>query len=229
MEYDQTAVRAILDQARAESRTALTAAEGKRICAAYGIPTPRDGIARSADEAVALARDMGFPVVLKIVSPHILHKTEAGGVLTGLATAEDVAGGYATIMANAQAYKPDANITGVQVQQMLTTAQEVIIGAVTDPSFGKLVAFGLGGVLVEVLGDVTFRLAPTSQADAEDMLDSIQAHEVLRGVRGGPPVDRGALASTVMAISQLITDHPEIVELDLNPILARPDGATAVD
>src|SRR5918911_2659859 len=112
---------------------------------------------------------------------------------------------------------------------MAQPVTEVIIGAIDDPSFGKLVAFGLGGVLVEVLQDVTFRLAPTSQADAEDMLDSIQAHEVLRGVRGGPPVDRGALASTIVAISQLVTAHPEIVELDLNPILARPDGATAVD
>src|ERR671936_878139 len=112
MEYDQTAVRAILDRARAENRTVLTALEGKRICDAYGIPTPRDGVARSADEAVALARDMGFPVVLKIGSPDILHKPEAGGVLTGLATAVDVAGGYATIVANARAYKPDAEVRG---------------------------------------------------------------------------------------------------------------------
>src|ERR687884_679618 len=229
MEYDQTAVRAILDQARAESRTALTAAEGKRICAAYGIPTPRDGIARSADEAVALARDMGFPVVLKIVSPHILHKTEAGGVLTGLATAEDVAGGYATIMANAQAYKPDADITGVQVQQMLTAGQEVIVGAVTDPSFGKLVAFGLGGVLVEILKDITFRLAPTTRDEALSMLDGIAAAPVLRGARGAEPVDREALASLIQRVSDLVADFPEIAEVDLNPVFATPRGATAVD
>src|SRR5918912_4599428 len=229
MEYDQTAVRAILDQARAENRTALTAAEGKRICDAYGIPTPRDGVAHSADEAVALAQDMGFPVVLKIVSPDILHKTEAGGVLTGLATAEDVAGGYATIMANAQAHKPDADITGVQVQQMLTAGQEVIIGAVTDPSFGKLVAFGLGGVLVEVLKDITFRLAPTSREDALSMLDSIAAAEILKGVRGAEPVNREALATLIENVSQLVADFPEISELDLNPVFASAKGAVAAD
>src|ERR687887_131363 len=229
MEYDQTAVRAILDQARAENRTALTAAEGKRICDAYGIPTPREGVARSADEAVALAQDMGFPVVLKILSPDILHKTEVGGVRTGLATAEDVAGGYATIIANAQAYKPDADMTGVQVQQMLTAAQEVIIGAVTDPSFGKLVAFGLGGVLVEALKDVTFRLAPTTRDEALSMLDGIAAAPVLRGVRGAEPVDREALVSLIQRVSDLVSDFPQIAEVDLNPVFATPRGATAVD
>src|SRR2546423_14605348 len=151
---------------------------------------------------------MGFPVVLKIVSSDILHKTEAGGVLTGLATAEDVAGGYATIIANAQAYKPDADLTGVQVQQMLTAAQEVIIGAVTDPSFGKLVAFGLGGVLVEVLKDITFRLAPASNEEALSMLDGIAAAEILRGVRGAKPVDRGALSAMIERVSSLIADFP---------------------
>jgi acetyl coenzyme A synthetase (ADP forming)-like protein len=229
MEYDQTAVRAILDQARAENRTALTAAEAKRICDAYGIPTPQDGVARSADEAVALAQDMGFPVVLKIVSPDILHKTEAGGVLTGLATAEDVASGYATIIANAQAYKPDADITGVQVQQMLTAGQEVIIGAVTDPSFGKLVAFGLGGILVEVLKDVTFRLAPTTRDEALSMLDGIAAAPVLRGVRGAGPVDREALVSLIQRVSDLVSDFPQIAEVDLNPVFVTLRGATAVD
>jgi len=213
MEYDQTAVRASLDQARAESRTVLTAPEGKRICDAYGIPTPREGVARSADEAVALARDMGFPVVLKIVSPDIVHKTEAGGVLTGLATAEAVAGGYATIIANAQTYNPNADVTGVQVQQMLTAAQEVIIGAVTDPSFGKIVAFGLGGVLVEVLKDVTFRLAPTTRDEALSMLDSIAAAPVLRGVRGAAPVDREAPGRPIQRISDLDNVFPRIAKV----------------
>src|SRR3954468_6781082 len=229
MEDDQTAVRAILDQARVENRTALTAPEGQRICDAYGIPTPRAGVARSADEAVALAQNMGFPVVLKIVSPDILHKTEAGGVLTGLATAEDVAGGYATIMANAQAYKPDADVTGVQVQEMMTAAQEVIVGAMTDPSFGKLVAFGLGGVLVEVLKDVTFRLAPATTEDATSMLDGIQAAEMLKGVRGGDAVNREALTDIIVRVSQLVSDFPEISEMDLNPVFASKSGAIAAD
>jgi acyl-CoA synthetase (NDP forming) len=163
MAYDKAAVRQILDRVRADKRTALTAPEGKLICDAYGIPVPQEGVAKSAAEASALAQKMGAPVVLKIVSPDILHKTEAGGVLVGLKSADEVAKGYDTILANAKKYKADAKIDGVQVQQMIGGGQEVIIGAVTDQSFGKLVAFGLGGVLVEVLKDITFRLAPATK------------------------------------------------------------------
>ena len=152
------AVRSVLDKVRAEGRTSLTAPEGKLLCEAYGIPVPKEGVARSASEAVTLAAGMGYPVVLKIVSPDILHKTEAGGVLVGLKSDEDVAKGHDAILANARRYKADARIEGVQVQQMLTGGQEVIVGAVTDDSFGKLVAFGLGGVLVEVLKDYRQRL-----------------------------------------------------------------------
>src|SRR5262245_44314573 len=148
-------VRRVLDAVKAEGRTSLTAPEGKLVCEAYGIAVPKEGVATSADEAASLAAGMGFPVVLKIVSPEILHKTGAGGVLVGVATAGDARKGYDTILANAKAYNASATILGVQVQQMLTGGQEVIIGAVTDPVFGKLVAFGLGGVLVEVLKDVT--------------------------------------------------------------------------
>ena len=148
---------------KAEGRTSLTAPEGKLVCDAYGIPVPKEGVATSAGEAAKLAAQMGFPVVMKIVSPEILHKTEAGGVIVGVKSAEDATKGFATIMANAKRYNAKASIAGVQVQQMLAGGQEVIIGAVTDPSFGKLVAFGLGGVLVEVLKDITFRLAPATQ------------------------------------------------------------------
>src|SRR5436309_15320510 len=161
MNFERAAVRAVLDQVRTEGRTALTAPEGKQVCEAYGIPVPNEGLATSAQEAVRLAQEIGYPVVLKIVSTDILHKTDAGGVLTGLASAAAVEQGYSAILANARAYKAEARILGVQVQQMLPAAQEVIVGAITDPSFGKLVAFGLGGVLVEVMQDITFRLAPT--------------------------------------------------------------------
>ena len=166
MAHDKTAVRKILDQVKAEGRTSLTAPEGKLVCDAYGIAVPKEVVATSAADAAKLAAAMGFPVVLKIVSPEILHKTEAGGVIVGVKSAEDVAQGYDTIIANAKKYNAKANLLGVQVQQMLTGGQEVIIGAVTDPSFGKLVAFGLGGILVEVLKDITFRLAPATRDDA---------------------------------------------------------------
>jgi acyl-CoA synthetase (NDP forming) len=167
---------------------------------------------------------------MKIVSPDILHKTEAGGVVVGVASAAAAEAAYQQIIDAAARHAPAARVEGVQVQQMLTGgAQEVIVGAVTDPSFGKLVAFGLGGVLVEVLKDVTFRLAPASTEDALSMLDGIQAAEVLRGVRGADPVDRDALARIVVAVSNLVTDFPEIREVDLNPIFATKDGAIAVD
>ncbi|MCH7634875.1 MAG: acetate--CoA ligase family protein [Proteobacteria bacterium] len=229
MNHDKEAVRAVLDQVKADGRTSLSAPEAKKVCDAYAIPVPKEGLATSADEAVKLAGEIGYPAVLKIVSPDILHKTEAGGVLTGLKDAEAVAKGYDTIIANAKDFQAGADITGVQVQEMLPQAQEVIVGAVTDQSFGKVVAFGLGGVLVEVLKDVTFRLAPAGRIDAISMIEGIRAAEILHGVRGAKPVDREALVSIIISVSQLVHDFPEISEIDLNPVFARADGATAVD
>ena len=222
-------VRRILDRAKADGRTSLTAPEGKLVCDAYGIATPKEGVAKAAGEAAKMAAAMGFPVVLKIVSPEILHKTEAGGVLVGIKSAEEAEKGFATIMANAAKYNAKATLQGVQVQQMLAGGQEVIIGAVTDPAFGKLVAFGLGGTLVEVLKDITFRLAPASREDALSMLDGIAAAEILKGVRGADPVDRTALATMIVNVSQLIADFPEISEMDLNPVFATKSGAIAAD
>ena len=223
------AVRKVLDAVKADKRTSLTAPEGKLVCDAYGIPVPGEGVASSAADAAKLAEGMGFPVVMKIVSPDILHKTEAGGVIVGVKDAAAAREGYDKILANAKKYKADAKIEGVQVQQMLAGGTEVIVGAITDGSFGKLVAFGLGGVLVEVLKDVTFRLAPATKQDALSMLDGIQAAEMLHGVRGGDPVNRDALADVIVKVSQLVSDFPEISELDLNPVFATKQGATAAD
>jgi acetyl coenzyme A synthetase (ADP forming)-like protein len=229
MSQTKDAVRRILDAVKADQRTSLTAPEGKLVCDAYGIPVPKEGVATSAAEAARIATDMGFPVVMKIVSPDILHKTEAGGVVVGVKNAADVETSYAAILANAKKYKSDAKIEGIQVQQMLLGGQEVIIGAVTDGSFGKLVAFGLGGVLVEVLKDITFRLAPATKQDALSMLDGIQAHEMLKGVRGGDPANRDAIADIIVNVSQLISDFPEISEMDLNPVFATKTHAIAAD
>ena len=229
MSSDKSAVRRILDQARSAGRTALTAPEARGLCEAYGIAIPREGVATNATDAATLAARIGFPVVMKIVSPQILHKTEAGGVLVGVKSAEEAARAYATIVANARKYDERAEILGVQVQQMIGGGQEVIIGAVTDPAFGKLVAFGMGGVLVEVLKDITFRLAPATEEDALSMLDGIAAAEILRGVRGASPVDRTALATMIERVSALVADFPEISELDLNPVFASERGATAAD
>jgi acetyl coenzyme A synthetase (ADP forming)-like protein len=229
MSYDAETVREILDKVRAEGREALTAPEGKRVCDAYGIPTPGEGLAATAEEAAALAKKIGFPVVLKIVSPDILHKTEAGGVLVGVSDVDDVWAGFEKIIANAKNYNAAATIGGVQVQQMVGGGHEVIIGAVTDPTFGKVVAFGLGGVLVEVLKDVTFRLAPLDQAEALSMLDGIKAAEVLKGARGAEPVDADTLADVIRRVSELVTDFPEIAEFDLNPVFASASAAAAAD
>jgi acyl-CoA synthetase (NDP forming) len=229
MEFDKDAVAALLEAAAADGRDALTAPEGKAVADAYGIATPGEALAGDVDEAVAAAHRFDGPVVLKIVSPDILHKSEAGGVVVGLEGAADVRAAFHRIIASAKAYAPDARIDGVQVQQMLPPGQEVIVGAVTDPTFGKVVAFGLGGILVEVLRDVTFRLAPVTADEAVSMLDSIKAAEILRGVRGAPPVDRWALAEQIRRVSRLVADFPQIAEVDLNPVIATPEGALAAD
>ncbi|MGX1545031.1 acetate--CoA ligase family protein [Streptomyces adustus] len=222
-------VRTLLDTVQAEGRTALTAPEGKVIADAYGIAVPGEELAGDVDEAVACAARFGGPVVMKIVSPDIPHKTDAGGVVVGVEGASEVRAAFHRIVGNARAYDPRARIVGVQVQELLPPGQEVIVGAVTDPTFGKVVAFGLGGVLVEVLRDVTFRLAPVAADEALAMLDSIRAAEVLRGVRGAPPVDRWALAEQIRRVSQLVDEFPEIAEVDLNPVIATAEGAVAAD
>jgi acetyl coenzyme A synthetase (ADP forming)-like protein len=222
-------IRTILDKVRAEGRSSLTAPEGKLLCDAYGIQVPKEVVSASAEDAAKAATEMGYPVVMKIVSPDILHKTEAGGVIVGVASAEEAKAGYDKILANAKRYKADAKIEGIQVQQMLKGGTEVIVGSITDGSFGKLVAFGLGGVLVEVLKDITFRLAPATKEDALSMLDGIQAKEMLHGVRGGDAVNRDALADIIVRVSKLVSDFPEIIELDLNPVFATKDDAIAAD
>ncbi len=228
MPNDKAAVRKVLAEAKRAGRVALTAPEGKLVCDAYGIPVPKEGVAKTAAEAAKLARRIGFPVALKIVSPDILHKTEAGGVLVGLGAPGEVTKGFAKIMANAKKFNRKARLDGIQVQQM-AAGREVIVGAVTDPSFGKVVAFGLGGVLVEVTKDVTFRLAPASRAEALSMLDSIAAADVLKGVRGGAGINRPALADLIQSVSKLVSDFPEIAEMDLNPVFATAKGAVAAD
>ena len=223
-------VRAALNQARAESRQSLNAEEAQALCAAYGIETPAQGVAKSAGEAAALAARLGFPVVMKIVSPDILHKTDIGGVVADIADEAAAASAFDAIVAAAKRHDAAARVDGVLVQrQVRHTGQEVIVGAATDPTFGKVVAFGLGGVLVEVLRDVTFRLAPATREQALEMLDELAGSAVLDGVRGAAGVDKQALAELIVKVGRLVHEHPEIAELDLNPVFATADGAVAVD
>lgn len=201
------------------------------ILAAYGIPMPRAMPAASAAQAVELAERAGYPVVLKVASPDIVHKTEVGGVLLDLGDADEVAAGYETVLANAAAAAPEAHIEGVLVQHMITTGQEIIVGAVQDPQFEAIVMFGSGGVEVEGLRDVDFSLAPLSEGEASGLLDRTWAGQRLKGYRNLPPGDRAAVLDIIRRLGQLAADFPQLVELELNPVRVLPagKGAFAVD
>ncbi|MGQ9491008.1 MAG: acetate--CoA ligase family protein [Anaerolineae bacterium] len=217
--------------ARSAGRLVLDAVEAQPLLAAYGIPIPREALATSPADAARFATDIGFPVALKLISPDILHKTDIGGVILNVQSPEAASVGFEALVARAGAAHPGARIRGVQVQQMVLGGQEVIIGVKRDPTFGPLIMFGLGGVYVEALRDVSFRLAPLTRADAEEMIDEVKSAKLLAGLRGAPPADRAALGDAIVCIGRLAADHPEIVELDVNPLLVLPrgQGAVAVD
>jgi len=220
---------AIFQQARAEGRTLLNEVESKQVLQQAGIPTTPARLARSRAEAVAAAGAIGYPVVLKVVSPDIVHKSDVGGVVLDLRDAGAVAEAYDRIMAAVTATQPDARVLGVAVQTMARPGIEVIAGMTRDRQFGPVLMFGLGGVLVEVLQDVAFRIVPLDERDADGMLREIKGFPVLQGYRGQAPADLAALRRLLLQLSDFVEQHPEIEELDLNPVLAYSDGATAVD
>ncbi len=224
LEVDRPRVRQVIDKVRAEGRATAGDTEAKDILAAYGVPLPKSTLAKDADEAVAAAQAIGYPVVMKIASPDILHKTDIGGVKLNLNSESDVRDAFDLIYYRATRHMPEATIWGCQVQQMVKGGKEVIIGMNRDPQFGPLLMFGLGGVYVEALKDVTFRVAPIDRRDAREMLSEIRAYKLLRGVRGEKPSDLEAIADTLVQVSQLATDFPEIVELDINPLLVFSAG-----
>ena len=218
-----------IDRARGESRTLLSEVEAKAALAEAGVPVTATSLAQTREEAAAQAEAISYPVALKVVSPNVAHKSDVGGVVLGLESHEEVAEGYDEIIRSVQAAQPSAIIEGVSVQEMASPGVEVIVGVTTDPQFGPVMMFGLGGIMVEVLGDVAFRLAPLGEGDARDMIDEIQGRQVLDGVRGQPPVDVGAIEAMLDQVSQFAAEHPEVAELDLNPVIASPEGAIAVD
>lgn len=219
----------VLGEARAEGRTLLNEVEAKSILRDAGVATTAATLATTRDEAKTQASAMGFPVVLKVVSPDIAHKSDVGGVKLNLTDAEAVGQAFDEIMANSKKAEPNARIKGVSVQQMAKQGTEVIVGMTTDPQFGPVLMFGLGGIMVEVLKDVSFRLVPVTDRDAGQMIDEIKGRPILGGVRGQPPADLAALKSTIVKVSEFVEKHPEVRELDLNPVFAYPDGALAVD
>lgn len=230
IEADREAVRTTIEAALAEGRVTIGDAEAREILKAYDMRIPRSEIAESPDEAVRIAGEIGYPVVLKIASPDILHKTDVGGVKVGLDSAEEVRDAFELMVYRAQRYIPEAEIWGCLVQEMAPRGGlEVLIGMNRDPQFGPLVTFGLGGIYVETLKDVTFRIAPFSPEEAREMLGEIRASALLDGVRGQPAMDKDAIVDILLRVGQLVQDFPEIAELDINPLIVYPEGAIAID
>ena len=219
----------IITQALKEGRKFLLEHEAKALCLEYGIPVTKFKVASSAEEAVKFAEEIGYPVVLKIVSPDVIHKFDVGGVILNLKSAEEVRNAYNQIIENVKKNKPDAKILGVNVQEMAPPSTEVIVGAIKDPQFGPTIMFGLGGIFVEVLKDVTFRIAPITEEDAREMISEIKAYPILKGFRGAPPADTEAIVKILVNVSKLVMEHQEIKELDLNPIMVYRSGAKTVD
>lgn len=219
----------IICQAQKEGRKALLETEAKAICMEYAIPVTKFKLAKNVREAAEFAEQLGYPVVLKIVSPDIIHKSDAGGVMVNLKSKAEVQDAYGKILENAKKYKATAKIAGVLVQEMAPQSTEVIVGAIKDPQFGQTLMFGLGGVFVEILKDVTFRIAPITREDAWEMVTGIKAYPLLKGYRNTPPSDIDAIINILLCTSKLVMDYPEISELDLNPIMAYEKGAKTVD
>ncbi len=229
--FDKPAAREIVESNLKAGNTYLNELSGLNLLKSYGFNVLPTVLAKTPDQAVAEAEKIGYPVVMKIVSPQIIHKSDAGGVKVNLADAAAVRGAFDAIVANARAYKADCQIDGVLVQKMAPKGQEVILGANRYPKFGHLLMFGSGGVMVEVFKDVTFRLAPISRSSARFMVRGIKGYTLLNGFRGMPKADGAAIEKLLVCLSNLVTDHPEIKELDINPLLVHPEGqgATVAD
>jgi len=212
-----------------EGRKFLLETEAKTVCMEYGIPVTKFQLAKNEVEAVKFAEEIGYPIVLKIVSPDIIHKSDVGGVVVGLKTAKDVRNAYKQIIGSIKKHKADAKIVGVLVQEMAPSSTEVIVGAIKDPQFGPAIMFGLGGIFVEVLKDVTFRVAPITDDEAREMITEVKAYPLLKGYRNQPPADIEAIVQILLNTSRLVMEHQEIKELDLNPIMVYEKGAKTVD
>jgi acyl-CoA synthetase (NDP forming) len=219
----------IIMKARAEGRTLLTEIEAKEILKEAGINVVETKLATSKEQAVAISQKLGFPVALKIASTDVIHKSDAGGVKLGLKTAAQVGKAYDDIMKSIKKSFPDAKIEGVSVQKMAKPGVEVIIGMSKDAQFGPVLMFGLGGIFVEILKDVSFRIVPLMKRDAKEMIREIKGFPLLQGYRGSEPVDLENLENILLKVSEFVEKTPEVKELDLNPIFAYKNGAVAVD
>ena len=212
-----------------KSQNLLTEVESKELLKKAGIPVVEAKLAQSKKEAISISREMGFPVVLKISSSNVVHKSDSGGVRLGLTNATQVGKAYSQIVSSVKQAYPAARIDGVSVQPMAPPGVEVIVGMSKDAQFGPVIMFGLGGILVEVLKDVSFRIVPVTERDAREMIEEIKGYPVLQGYRGQKPTSIPALEQLIVKVSQFVEKNPQIKELDLNPVFAYPDKAVAVD
>jgi 4-hydroxybutyryl-CoA synthetase (ADP-forming) len=224
---DVAKVKSIFDNVRKQGRANLLEEEGYEVLNAYGFPTPKSILGTKEEECINAAKEIGYPAVMKIASPDIIHKSDAGGVKVGVKSDDELRAAYRSIIESAKKYKADAKIKGVLVQEMVKSAKETILGASQDPTFGPVIMFGLGGIYVEVLKDVVFRVAPIDGSEAMNMVESIKTIKLLKGVRGEKPSDLKAIADSLQRLSQLVTDFPEIKEFDINPLLVLEEGKGA--
>ncbi len=219
----------IIASAKSQGRTILTETEAKQIFREIGVPVVETRLATNRKQAGAIAAEIGFPVVLKIASPDIVHKTDAGGVKVGLKNKTEVAKAFGEIMKAAKEKFPEAKIEGAAVEGMARPGIEIIVGTFKDAQFGPVIMFGLGGIFVEVLKDVSFRIVPIARRDAAEMIKEIKAYSLLKGYRGMEPADISALEDILMKVSDFVAKTPEIKEIDLNPVIAYKDSVVAVD
>lgn len=219
----------IVEEARSKGRKFLLEHEAKNICKEYGIPITQLKIAHTAEEASEFSEQIGYPIVLKIVSPDVLHKFDVGGVILNVNSQKEARKAYNQIVENIKNHKPDARIDGILVQEMAPCGTEIIVGSIKDAQFGPTLMFGLGGTFVEVMKDVSFRIAPITEADAQEMISEIRAYPILQGYRGQQPCDISAIIRILLSTSKLVMDHQEIKELDLNPVIVYEKGAKTVD
>ena len=219
----------IFEQVRAEGRKFLLEHEAKTVCKEYGIPITEIKIAKTVEEAVKFSEEMGCTTVFKIVSPDVIHKFDVGGVILNINGPEEAKKAYNKILENVKKHNPNARIDDILIQEMAACAIEVIVGAIKDAQFGPTLMFGFGGTFVEVMKDVSFRIAPITEEDAKEMICEVKAYPILQGYRGQPPADIDALARILLNTSKLIIDHQEIKELDLNPVMVYKKGAKTVD
>jgi len=218
-----------IKQFKKEGRKFLSEPISGKFLASYGIPIPPAYIAKNAEKAVKHAQELGFPVVMKVISPQIIHKSEVGGVITNIDKKEKVREAFYEIVENARKYNPQAEVEGIYVQKMAPPGREVIIGVVKDKQFGPVVMFGLGGIFVEVFKDVVFRVAPIDREEAREMINEIKGLAILQGVRGEKPVDFNSLSEAISNISRLAIDFPQIEQLDINPVCLYPEKIYALD